>query len=113
MQPQAAQTIQQVIDGVIQTAGVIAAVATPITMYLVDSLKKVWTTRFIGLAASVIGFLVSILFGKLFDGVWFGVFNSAVGLVVAVGAPGIFSVVKATATPQSTDASTSSPVVAG
>lgn len=101
MQPQAAQTVQQVIDGVVSTAGIIAVVATPITIQIVQGIKSLVSTRFIGLISSILGFFVAILFGKLFDGTWFGVFNCAVGLVVAVGAPGVFSVIKATATPQS------------
>lgn len=101
MQPQATQTVQQVIDGVLSTAGIIAAVATPITIQIVQGIKSLINTRFIGLISSVIGFFVAILFGRLFDAQWFGVFNSAVAIVVAVGAPGVFSVIKATATPQS------------
>lgn len=103
MQPQAAQTVQQVVDGVISTAGIIAAVATPITIQITQGIKSLVNTRFIGLISSAVGFLVAILFGRLFDGAWFGVFNSAVAIVVSVGAPGVFSVIKATANPQSVD----------
>lgn len=89
------QTVQQVVQGVIATAGVIALAAAPATFGIVEALKKAGMyTRFIGVISVIVGFLVAILFGKLFTGSFFSTFNIAVGIVVAFGTPGAYSAIK-------------------
>lgn len=102
MQPQVAQTAQDVINQVLNLSGTIAIVSVPTTISIVQGIKGLGlNTRFIGIISAIIGFVIALLFARIFDGTWFNTINVAVALVVAAGAPGIFSIAKATATPQS------------
>lgn len=88
-------TVQQIVSQVINTAALMSATAGPATFGLIEALKKIGLkTRFIGVISIVCGFLISILFGRLFTGSFWSTFNIAVGVVVGCGIPGLYSAIK-------------------
>lgn len=89
------QNIQQIVSQVVNTAAIMAATAVPATFGFIQALKSMGLkTRFIGIISIVVGFLISILFGRLFTGLFWSPFNVAVGIVVAFGTPGAYSAIK-------------------
>ncbi len=97
MEPtQATQTIAQVIQSVMSTAAIIATTSGAITIMLVQGLKGLkLKTKFIGLIAIAIGFATAILFSKILNGQWFGVFNTTVAIFTGLAAPGAYSAARA------------------
>lgn len=91
-------TVQQIVSQVVNTAALMSATAVPATFGLIEALKKIGLrTRFIGIISIVCGFLISIVFGRLFTGSFWSTFNIAVGIVVGCGTPGLYSAIKAAA----------------
>ena len=90
-------TIEQVVEQVIKTIAVIGPIAASVTYGLTELLKKFkLASRWIGIGALVLGFLITILLFKVFTGVWFSPLAILVGVVVAFATPGAYSVSKNT-----------------
>lgn len=99
MQPQATQTVQQVIDSVVQTIAVIAPLAALGTFGITEFAKRIGlSSRWAGIFCYVSGFIISILVMKITNGAYFSPLSILIGVFVALGTAGAYSGIKSAAT---------------
>lgn len=93
------QTVQSVINSVVQTVAIIAPLAGLGTFGITEFAKKVGLPgRWAGVFAYIAGFAVSILVMGVTTKTFFSPLSVLIGIIVALGTPGAYSGVKAAAT---------------
>lgn len=97
---EATQTVQQVINSVIQTVAIIAPLAALGTFGITEFAKKVGlASKWAGVFSWVAGFALSLLVMKVTGAGWFSPLSILIGIIVALGTPGAYSGAKAALTP--------------
>lgn len=95
------QTVQQVISGVLQTVAIIAPLASMGTFGITEFAKKAGLPgRAAGIFAWVVGFAISILVMGITTHTFFSGVSILIGVLVALGTTGAYSVAKATLAPK-------------
>jgi len=90
-------SITEVINQIIKTIGLIAPIAAAATFGLTEVLKKFnIPDRWTGLAAVVVGFFITIFLFKILTNLWFSPLSILTGILVGLGTPGTYSVLKNT-----------------
>lgn len=96
MEAEQAQAIQNVINGVLQTIGVIAPLAALGTFGFTEFAKKVGlSSRWAGIFTFVFGFLISILVMGIVTKTYFTGLSILIGILVGFGTAGAYSGIKA------------------
>lgn len=94
-----APTVQSVISSVVQTVAIIAPLAGLGTFGITEFAKKVGLPgRWAGIFCYVVGFAISILVMGITTHAFWSPLSILIGIIVAVGTPGVYSGVKSAAT---------------
>jgi len=89
--------VNTIVNQVISTIAIIGPLAASGTFGLTELLKKFGlSSRLIGLAAVVLGFILTILLFQILSKVWFSPLAILTGIIVGFATPGSYSVAKST-----------------